>query len=221
MEFCTECGATLDPGSRFCTGCGAAQGEAAPIPVAVAAPTLEEANLVFETPAEPVPEAPAYAPPPQPQYTPPGQQQTYVPPPRPSPQPAPGYGYAQQGYAPSQRMGGNASVMGTGAFFGLMLLYSLPVIGLITCLIFAFSGSNLNRRNFSRAMLIFLVIALVLAIVVGVMVGWAVEAAREAILEAGGVRQDGTGTTNLLSALEDMEGGEGLGALFALLGLGN
>ena len=50
----------------------------------------------------------------------------------------------------------------TGAFFGLILLFCLPVIGWIACLLAAFVPKNRNIRNFARAMLIWLVIGLVI-----------------------------------------------------------
>ncbi len=37
------------------------------------------------------------------------------------------------------------------AYFGLSLLYSVPVVGFIFLIIFSFKSSNLNRRNFTRS----------------------------------------------------------------------
>lgn len=57
----------------------------------------------------------------------------------------------------------------TGGFFWSMLLMSLPVIGIIFTIVWACGGcKNLNRRNLSRAMLIWWAIAIVLLIVLGV-----------------------------------------------------
>ena len=36
-------------------------------------------------------------------------------------------------------------------YFGLQLLFSIPVVGLVFLIIFSFNGSNLNRRNFARS----------------------------------------------------------------------
>lgn len=36
-------------------------------------------------------------------------------------------------------------------YFGLSLLFSIPVIGLVCLIIFSFDDSNLNRRNFARS----------------------------------------------------------------------
>ena len=60
----------------------------------------------------------------------------------------------------------------TGTFFGLMFLFSLPILGWLICLIVAFAAKNQNIRHFARAMLIWLVIALV----VGALIGLAINA---------------------------------------------
>lgn len=75
----------------------------------------------------------------------------------------------QQKYAPPQQTVQPVppvsadKVVSTGAYFGLMLLMALPVIGFIACIIMAFAAKNRNIRNFARAILIWTVIALVLA----------------------------------------------------------
>ena len=55
-----------------------------------------------------------------------------------------------------------SKVVGTGAYFGLMLLFALPIIGQIACLIMAFAPKNKNIKHFARAQLIWMVIAIVL-----------------------------------------------------------
>ena len=47
----------------------------------------------------------------------------------------------------------------------MMLLFAVPVIGLIVCLVTAFSGEDASRKNFSRAALIWIVVGVVLAVV--------------------------------------------------------
>lgn len=54
----------------------------------------------------------------------------------------------------------------TGAFFGYKILYGIPVIGWILCLVFSFTQKNVNKRNFARATLIGLIISLVLTCLV-------------------------------------------------------
>lgn len=60
---------------------------------------------------------------------------------------------------------GRNGVVGTGWFFGMMLLFAIPVIGWLACLITAFAAKNESKKHFARAMLIWLIIGLVLAVV--------------------------------------------------------
>ena len=55
-----------------------------------------------------------------------------------------------------------SKVVGTGAYLGLMLLFAIPIIGQIACLIMAFAPKNKNIKHFARAQLIWMVIAIVL-----------------------------------------------------------
>jgi len=92
--------------------------------------------------------------------------------PRPAPQPAappvPQYTPAPQSKAEIT----SDKTVGTGTFFGLMFLFSLPILGWLICLIVAFAAKNQNIKHFARAMLIWLVIALV----VGALIGLAINA---------------------------------------------
>ena len=50
--------------------------------------------------------------------------------------------------------------LGAWAYFGYMILFSIPVIGFILLIVFSFNNSNINRRNFARSYwCIFLLIA--------------------------------------------------------------
>ena len=51
------------------------------------------------------------------------------------------------------------------AYFGLEILYTIPIIGFIFLLIHAISAPNINKRNFARSYFCILVIV---AIVVGI-----------------------------------------------------
>ncbi len=59
------------------------------------------------------------------------------------------------------------------AYFGLTLLYSIPIIGFIFLIIFSFKRSNINRRNFTLsywcALIIIAAIALVFFVVTMIM----------------------------------------------------
>ncbi|MBR5981604.1 MAG: hypothetical protein IK035_06300, partial [Firmicutes bacterium] len=74
--------------------------------------------------------------------------------PAPAPQPAPGP-------APEMR----SKEISTAGYFWLMLLFAIPVIGLIALLIFAFAVKNKNLRNLARAFLIWIIVALVLSVI--------------------------------------------------------
>ncbi|MBQ3564040.1 MAG: zinc ribbon domain-containing protein [Clostridia bacterium] len=37
------------------------------------------------------------------------------------------------------------------SYFGLQILYSIPIVGFIFLIIFSFKKSNINRRNFTRS----------------------------------------------------------------------
>ena len=55
----------------------------------------------------------------------------------------------------------------------MILLFSIPAIGWIICLVMAFASKNQNRRNFSRATLVFLIAGLILAVVLFLILQWA------------------------------------------------
>ena len=67
------------------------------------------------------------------------------------------------------------SPMSPWAYFGLRILFTVPIVGFIFLIIFSFNDSNRNRRNFARSywcglliiaaiLIIFLVFALILGI---------------------------------------------------------
>ena len=58
--------------------------------------------------------------------------------------------------------------LGAWAYFGLQLLFCVPIVGFIFLIIFSCNSSNINRRNFARSywcsLLIVAVIVLVIAL---------------------------------------------------------
>jgi hypothetical protein len=56
--------------------------------------------------------------------------------------------------------------LGAWAYFGLQLLFSVPVVGFVFLIVFSFNGSNINRRNFARSYWCAVVIAVILVVVV-------------------------------------------------------
>ena len=77
-------------------------------------------------------------------------------------QPQPNY------YSQSPEDYAQNAVVTTGAFFGLNLLFSLPAIGWIICLIMSFAPKNKNIKNFARSKLIWIAIGIILGIIAGV-----------------------------------------------------
>lgn len=59
-------------------------------------------------------------------------------------------------------------LLGPWAYFGLQLLFSIPIVGLIFLIIFSLDNSNLNRRNYARSFWCALIVGLVVAIVFGI-----------------------------------------------------
>jgi hypothetical protein len=113
-----------------------------------------------QPPQQPVQQAqPVYPPPPAPvQYA---QQPVYSQPPVYAPQP---HVYGQPMPPPT----GECAVVSTGGWLGTLILMAIPVIGFIMCVVWAFGGGNLNRRNFARACLIIWAVFIVLGIIIGV-----------------------------------------------------
>ena len=167
-KFCTNCGKEIADGIAFCTECGTPAPADKPKPPAEvtpeAVPVAETAAPKAETP--PAPQQQSYTPQPQPTY-----QQPYA-------QPA-----AQQEVTPK---GGKYGVLSTGAFFGLMFLFAVPVIGWIACIIMAFVPKNENLKHFARAMLIWLIIAAVLCVVLYFLFAWIGGALKDYINELTG-----------------------------------
>lgn len=62
----------------------------------------------------------------------------------------------------------DATPLSIGNYIVMMIVGSIPVVGLIMMLVWAFSrNTNKNRQNYARALLIMMLIALVLGIIFG------------------------------------------------------
>jgi hypothetical protein len=99
-----------------------------------------------------------------------------APPPQPAYQPPPSSGYD---FPPPK--GSKYAPIGTGGYIGMMILFAIPVIGWLACIITAFASGNRNRRNYARAALVFLIIGIVISVALYFLFGWAWDAAREYI----------------------------------------
>lgn len=158
-RFCTNCGRMLNENARFCPECGVqlkqavTPSEQPPVteneytqPFEVQAPEREEAK---EIPLQPVEEEPAVfctAEPEQPEQ--PQQPARQEPPVQPA--------------FECRKEDNTAWISSVMSYFGLMLLFSIPVVGLIACIIMSFTLKNKNTRNFARAALIFIVVCLLI-----------------------------------------------------------
>lgn len=153
-RFCTNCGKMLNENARFCPGCGV-QVRQEPIPqeqpseqplvsdnepvqsLEVQAHEYEEAK---EIPLQPVEEEPAVFCTAEQQPEQPVQQ--------------------EQPVFECRKEDNKAWISSVMSYFGLMLLFAIPVVGWIACIIMAFTLKNKNTRNFARAALIFIVVCL-------------------------------------------------------------
>ena len=64
--------------------------------------------------------------------------------------------------------------MSAWAYFGLQLLFAVPIVGFIFLIVFSCNGSNINRRNFARSYwcgLLVAAIIIVVAVILAVMTG--------------------------------------------------
>ena len=53
--------------------------------------------------------------------------------------------------------------LSTAAYFWLMFLFAVPLIGFIVCLIMAFAAKNENRKHFARSILIWILVGLIIS----------------------------------------------------------
>ncbi len=52
-------------------------------------------------------------------------------------------------------------------YFGYEILFSIPCIGLIFLIVFSFSSSNVNLRNFARSYFCYLIVTLIIIGIIG------------------------------------------------------
>lgn len=159
MAFCTECGANVPDNVKFCTVCGKPMGAVARSEPVMAATTVQASG---ETQAKIIPQ---------------GYQAAY------SPQEAHPQAALSNGEAEPSR-GGKYAVMSTGSYIGHSVLFAVPIVGWIICVITAFAAGNLNKRNYARSVLIFLIIGIVFSVVAYIVFSWVAEAVIQYINEA-------------------------------------
>ena len=186
--ICSACGSPLRSGANFCADCGAA------------VPEVQEQSQFSEAPAETAEPmasmavtaapAPPEAAVPQPATVsavsaagsgaPPGmsspQQATYTAAPSPAPvyaaapAAAPAYAAASAA-APSYGRPANPPPMGVIGYFLTMLVFYIPIVGLVLACVWAFGQNpNQSRKNFARAQILvwaLLILILVVSIILG------------------------------------------------------
>ncbi len=192
-RFCRNCGKEIPPGVAFCTECG-----------------------------EKVPEEVVQKPTPVPTPAPPPiQTPTPAPAPAPTPTPTPTQKQPDDEAPPK---GSKYEPISTGGYVGILLLMCLPVIGLVLAIIWACGGcTKINKRNLSRAYLIFMAVSLVISIIIGVIFGAtavaAISAAGNAFIDTPAVTEysieprnnsseENSGLSGILDAFSGITGGE-------------
>lgn len=139
--ICSKCGAVIDDGSKFCVACGN------PVEVPVAEASVAPAPVAEAPVAEaPVAEAPVV--PAAPVYQPQPVQKEFT-----------------KDDLPDQY-----KPLGAWSYFGLQILFSIPIVGFVFLIVFSFSRGNLNRRSFARSYWCWWIVAaafLVLLLVLG------------------------------------------------------
>lgn len=146
--ICKNCSAQIPDGSKFCTVCGH--------------------KIVVEPFVAPKPQQPPQT---EPTQVPPQASYTQIPP------------QVQQGHVPPYNLNGTQqqTVSKNTAldapltvldFFLMSLLSFVPIIGFIFLLIWAFSGNaNINRKNYARAALIWILVSIGLVILLSIIGG--------------------------------------------------
>ena len=142
MTKCAKCGAELTPDTNFCTACGArvdaAPTQANPTPVPTSNPTYNHMKTT-QPPAAATAAAPVY-------QTVPAYAAVDAPPPA----------------------GSKYELISTWGFIGITLLMCIPIVGQILVIIWAFGGcKKIQKRNYARASLVFMIISLIFTIFIG------------------------------------------------------
>ena len=107
-----------------------------------------------------------------------------------------------------------SAITDSGNYIVMMLLFSIPVVGWIACIIMSVASKNRNRRNFAKAMLVFLIIGIVLAVIGYFLFSWVWEVVVE--YAQGYISETTGGAVSGLDELKDLTnilGGLDLSAL--------
>ena len=91
---------------------------------------------------------------------------TYAAPPRPQPQPVQYPSYVTPEQLPPQYR-----PLSAWAYFGLQILFAIPIVGFIFLIVFSCSSGNINRRSFARSYWCGLLITVILLVVLYLIFG--------------------------------------------------
>ena len=69
-------------------------------------------------------------------------------------------GTMQQSYVPAHQRPFDERPMSVGQWLGTLVVASIPLVGLVVLFCWAFGAGNLNRKNWSRAALLLMLILL-------------------------------------------------------------
>lgn len=142
--ICSKCGANVEDGSKFCVACG--NQLEAPEAQTPEVPVVEEVPVAPVVEESPAPAAPPVAP-------------VYY-------QSQPQKKEFTENDLPEQYR-----PLGAWSYFGLQLLFSIPIVGFVFLIVFSFSRGNLNRRSFARSYWCWWIIAgalIILMLILGV-----------------------------------------------------
>lgn len=134
--FCQNCGAQLSDNAVYCANCGEVIKKAEPELQDVFSSVRSDESVPFAQAEHTAPQNASAQYVPQPQYP-------------------------VHNEPPQEKLYPVASV---GGFFWRTILFAIPVVGLICCIIMAFAPQNPNVRNHARAYCIFWIIAASIAL---------------------------------------------------------
>ena len=89
-----------------------------------------------------------------------------------TPKAQPQYQQSQYSQIPAPVYDPKSATLSTGNFFWLPVITAIPVIGIILIFVWAFSkNTNINRKHYARAVLIWLLISVILFVISYMTVG--------------------------------------------------
>ena len=179
MAFCTQCGTRVEDGAAQCSQCGASLD-----PEMMEKVVGGQAEISEETPETSAPEVDEKT-----EET--SAEEQVAPEPQPEPK-------TQQYYETVYK----EEPVGMGTFFGLELVYRIPVIGLLVAIIMSFAPKNKSLKNYSRSTVVWQLIGLAVTALLVFAAMYAFNALLDNLEEATG--QSINDLEQLIERLEDL-----------------